>query len=142
MKAILLLFLVVIGLSCSKKNNDKPATTPCGTAVIINTLKYSNTAINNYNISAAVIEGDCLKISFGSGGCSGNTWVMELVDADAVFDSNPPQRQIKLALTNHELCNAAFSKTVSFDISGLKVWGSNSVILKLAGFNGSLVYHY
>lgn len=137
----LIIVAILLLSACTKKNNavDNPS---CGKAVIIDQNSYTKTDTTNYIITNATINGNCLEISFGSSGCSGNTWITELVDADAVLESNPVQRKIKLKLTNNELCAAAFKKTVSFDISKLKVSGTKKIILGLAGHSDPLIYNF
>lgn len=114
----------------------------CQKTAVIDKHLYNNTSTNNYLISNAVINGDCLQLTYGSSGCSGNTWVADLIDASEVAETNPPQRHIKLKLTNTELCAAVFSKTATFDLTPLRVLGSNSVSLVLTGYSGALIYNY
>jgi hypothetical protein len=140
------LFVVIAALllGCAKnqKATNKTANQACGATVVVSQSAYNGVNTVNYSITNAVINGNCLEITFGSSGCSGGTWVTKLVDSGAILDSNPMQRMLKLDLTNNELCTAVFTKTVSFDISPLKVDGSNTVRLVLSGFNSTLLYQY
>ena len=136
----IIVILVTLILACSKKQTRDNQ--PCGETVLIDQTAYANTNTANYNITNAVVNGDCLEISFGSSGCNGDTWIASLVDSEGVLDSNPVQRMIKLRLTNPELCTAVFTKAVSFDITGLQVSGSSTVWLTLSGYNNTLLYHY
>jgi hypothetical protein len=139
LKAIIVI-LVTLMLACSKKQTKDNG--PCGETPVIDQTAYMNTSTANYTITNAVVNGDCLEVTFGASGCSGSSWTVELVDSEAILDSNPVQRLIKLSLINNELCTAIFTKTVSFDITGLQVSGSRSVRLTLSGYNGGLLYHY
>jgi hypothetical protein len=143
MKAVLLSLLIAGSLlqACTKK--DKSAKMPgCGAAVEINSIKYNNMVSHNYAFTNAVIDGDCLTITFGASGCSGSTWVTELFDSGTVDDYTPLQRYLRMKLTNTELCAAVPVKSVSFDIRPLRVLGKNSVELNLDGWPGTLVYQY
>ena len=44
--------------------------------------------------------------------------------SDQVTDLPSPQRSLKLSLTNKEMCTAAFWKTVSFDLTPLRIKGT------------------
>jgi len=144
MKAVLLSLVIITGSlmqACTKK--DKSLKNPgCGPAVEISAIKYNNMVSHNYAFTNAVIDGDCLTITFGSSGCSGNTWVVEMFDSGTVDDYTPLQRYLRMKLTNTELCTAVPVKSVSFDIRPLRVLGKNSVELNLDGWHGPLVYNY
>jgi len=92
---------------------------------------------------SAEVNGDCLNISISASGCSGETWVLELIDSEGVMESLPPQRNLKLILTNSEACLAVFTKTQSFDLTQLRVEeDENEVILNIEGFPESITYSY
>jgi hypothetical protein len=138
----LVLVIAAMWMTACSKNQATQSQLPCGPAVVVDQTLYGNTNTGNHNINNAVINGDCLEIGFASSGCSGNTWTVELIDSGVILDSNPRQRLLKLKLVNNELCTAVISKAKSFDISALKVSGTNKIRLVLAGFNGSLIYQY
>lgn len=131
-------------MGCAKTGDKLKtlATANCDKAAIIDKGIYAGLAATNYAITNAAINGDCLAITVSSSGCDGRSWVLDLIDSEAVYESNPPQRMLKLRLVNNEVCAAVFSRTVSFDIRSLRVSMSNSVLLTLAGYNQSLVYNY
>ncbi len=137
---IISLAIITLVSSCSKNNGCKDGN--CEKTVLVNNQMYNSTSTNNYMINEAIINGDCLEIKFGSSGCDSKSWIVELVDAAQVTEPPTPQRSLKLALTNNELCAAAFSKTVSFDLTPLRIKGSSKVNLLLAGYNQPLIYSY
>lgn len=137
--------------ACSKNGDGQPpATTPCvhvfrsgcQKAVVVDKDLYDNTITNNYGITSAVITGNCLEIKFSASGCSGDTWVVDLVDAKMVAESNPPQRKLRMKLANDEICTAMPAKTVTFDLTPLRLANTHSIILSLEGYSGSLTYTY
>jgi hypothetical protein len=144
MKAVvgLLVLALFIGISGCSKNNNRTQTSLCDKNVLISSDLYNSSAANNYMITAARVNGDCLEVTFGASGCSGQSWIVELVDSEVIAKSNPPQRMIKLVLTNNELCAAAFTRTVSFDLTPLRVQGSDRVQLFLHGLGQQLFYNY
>ena len=106
-----------------------------------NTL-FNNAESNFYSLIDAVIDGDCLTISFSSSGCSGETWNLKLIDSEAVIESFPPQRSLKVVLENDEACLAVFTQQRAFDITSLRIEGANEVILNIEGLEQSLRYSY
>jgi len=142
MKIVLLYFalLLLSGLSHScKKEEDKK--TGCDQSVVISSDEFQNARYDLLTINNITISGDCLTINFGSSGCDGSTWIMKLIDSEAIAESYPPQRSLRLSFINEELCDAYFTKTLSFDIKPLRVSG-NKVILHIDGYNESIIYEY
>lgn len=138
-----LLFLALIGmnfLSCSK--NDKTLSpSVCEKETLISAEQYLNSTSALFIINNISIDGNCLEISFGSSGCSGDTWEWEFIDSEAILESYPPQRNLKLSLKNEELCAAYITKEASFDISNLQVDG-DMVYLNISNSNQSILYEY
>lgn len=130
--------------SCAKSGNKTQllAASVCDKTVIIDKTIYNGLGAPNYVINQAVINGDCLSVTYSASGCDGRTWEVDLIDSETVNKTTPPQRQLKLRLVNNELCMAYFTKTVSFDITSLRESGSNSVALTLTGYTQPLVYQY
>jgi hypothetical protein len=135
---------LAILVSCSRTGDKQSITLSGGSCqknAIVNGNLY-NTVTLNYGITSAVITGDCLEIKFASSGCSGDTWVVDLVDANIILDSNPVQRKLRMKLVNMEACTAVPGKTVTFDLTPLRVASEHSVKLSLEGYSGSLIYNY
>ena len=59
-----------------------------------------------------------------------------------IAESFPPQRYLKLNLYNNEVCLAVFTKEESFDLTALRVEGTNEVLLNFEGFEESVLYTY
>jgi len=139
MKKIALLAVITLTLlSCSKEKAGKAMA--CGPQVVISSEQYSN--INeDIHIQELTITGDCLKIKFSASGCSGDDWELQLIDSGILLESDPPQRNLKLELTNPELCEAYITKEVTFDISNLQVSG-NEVLLNITNSDHSILYEY
>lgn len=142
MKIVLLYFalLLLSGLShsCKKEEQNKSV---CDQSVVISADEFQNARYDLLTINNISINGDCLTIDFGSSGCDGSTWVMKLIDSEAIAESYPPQRSLRISFKNEELCDAYFTKTLSFDIKPLRVSG-NKVILHVENFEHPIIYEY
>lgn len=114
----------------------------CDLKTIVNKSLYDNVDTTGYNLVEAEIVDDCLLITIGASGCSGNSWEYRLVDSGAVAESSPEQRFLKFELSNSEACQAFFQKTVSFDLRPLKISGSQEIILNLENSNNPFTYSY
>ena len=112
----------------------------CDQNVIISADEYKNAPNHPVSIIDMKIEGNCLKIKFGTSGCSGNNWNVKLIDSGIIAESLPVQRTLKLSLNNREMCAAYFTKEMSFNIKDLQVRGNNSVQLNISG--KSILYEY
>lgn len=114
----------------------------CDQVVIINETLYENLETDFFTFGDVKIIDNCLSITIGASGCSGDSWKFNLIDSGAVAESSPEQRYLKFALENNEDCLAALGGTISFDLAPLQVNGSNEIILNLEGLESSLNYKY
>ncbi|WP_417371697.1 hypothetical protein [Gelidibacter japonicus] len=96
---------------------------------------------NGFEITSAEIIDDCLVIGILSGGCTGNTIEMDLVDAGRVSETTVLQRDLKLFIDNTELCNAIVGKRMSFDLTSLRTQ-NKEISLNLERWDGQLIYTY
>jgi hypothetical protein len=113
----------------------------CEQPVKISKTDYQNVPDEHIDINSIKLNNNCLTINFSASGCSGNSWVPELIDAGDVMESQPPRRNLVFALHNQEMCAAYFTKEISFDVSTLQVSG-NSVYLILQNTGEEILYTY
>ncbi|MGD1959517.1 MAG: hypothetical protein ACFB2Y_11715 [Fulvivirga sp.] len=126
--------LLVAGVfSVTGCNDDEnPFQTTCDEVVILDSDRFKNAITDFFTLIDVTIEGDCMTVEYSSSGCDGNSWVMELIDAEAIKESNPVQRDLRLLLKNEELCRAVFTKEISFDLTLLKT-SDSEILLNLEG---------
>jgi len=138
--SIAVAILLITSLTSCKKHDDTKLSA-CNDKVIISADEYLNAPDDHLTINSIEIIGDCLIIDFGSSGCDGNTWQLKLIDEGVILESYPSQRNLRLSLKNEEVCDAYFTKEVSFDISQLQVEG-DKVLLNIKGYEGQVLYEY
>lgn len=140
--SIFALSLIFIFLqSCSKPDDDIYMDSVCDQITIVDNAMFRSTPSAGYLIESINLTGDCLEIAIVSGGCSGNTWKVELIDAGRVAESYPEQRNLKISLDNQELCNALVGQTYTFDLRPLQT-GNNVVLLNLEQWEVPIRYEY
>lgn len=133
------LSIIIVFSSCSKDDDNNSIT--CDTLIILDRDLYDSVNTQNYTILSAVITNDCLEVEIYSGGCDGNTWEVNLIDAEIIAESNPIQRFIKVSLKNEELCLAMIANKYSFDLKPIRTTDSR-IMINLENWNGSLLYNY
>ena len=135
-----LLFLVLILLySCSSSSDSALALEPCGDFVIENQTIYDATDISNYTTTDVNVLNNCITVRITSSGCDGNSWTASLIDSEQETLSIPPERFLRLELTNNEACQSVFERSYTFDISTIRVTGSGTLVLNLDGWNSPIV---
>ena len=137
-KILILVLTVAVFSSCTKEND---AEVNCGSQVVISADKYITAPNDQLTINNLELNGDCLTINFSSGGCSGDTWELELIDAAIILESNPPQRNLRLSLKNEELCLAYITEEISFDLKDLQIDG-NEILLNMTNSGDQILYEY
>ncbi len=146
MKNLIFLALACLFISCDSdddNNNDTNLVTyDCDQEVVISNEQFQNATTSDVGfVDYSFVDG-CLELSYSSSGCDGSTWTVELIDSGNVMESAPPQRNIRMVLDNQEACLAVIGKETSFDISSLRVEGSDEVILHLENFDEDILYEY
>ncbi|TSE09878.1 hypothetical protein [Aquimarina algiphila] len=139
---ILLILSLVLFVSCNDSDDNEFVGSKCDQIAIIDHIKYINKESAVLSMERVEINGDCLEVVVGSGGCGGQTWVVELVDANRIAESNPEQRDLRILLKNEELCNAFILKTYSFDLRPIRITNSNKVLLNLEFWDEQILYEY
>lgn len=137
------LMLTLIGIILVGCSNEDVVPNPhnCQFETFISAAQFDTAPSDNLVVNTLEINEGCLKINFSSGGCSGGSWELKLIDSGAILESYPPQRNVRLSLKNNESCLAYINKEVTFDISNLQVDG-NKVLLNITNANKSILYEY
>lgn len=139
-KAITPIIIIIALFSCeSDKLKDEIIT--CEKDILISNELYTTSPNDPFIISDVKLENDCLKISFGASGCDSQSWIIELIGSEDILKSNPPQRSIRLSLKNNESCQAAFGRTITFDLKPARA-NESEIILNLQGWGAPLNYKY
>ena len=134
------LMISLIQYSCDKE--DTIVTSDCGDHAITSHDAFVNYPNDDLNIIDVVIEGDCLIIKFGSSGCDGETWKVELVAEEAIQKSLPPQRSMRLSLEDKEECEAYITKEVIYDLQSTRYADGKEIILRLEDWKEEIRYIY
>jgi hypothetical protein len=128
-------------LSCSESDDNLYEDSVCDQITTVDNNRYKNNQSEGFLIRSVQIIGDCLEVEIESGGCSGDTWKVELIDAGRVAESNPEQRDLKVLLENEKLCNAIVFKTYTFDLRSIQT-RNNVVLLNLDLWDEQIRYEY
>ena len=143
-----LIFINGVQVYCYNNSENVPNNqSNCDKDVIISAYEFENAPDGFVSIIDMKIEDNCLNVKFGASGCSGSSWIAELIDSGSVyysiaaqFPAIPAQRTLRLSLDNNEDCTAVFTKEVSFNIEDLQVTGINKVLLNISG--KMIIYEY
>lgn len=113
----------------------------CSVPVIISAEEYQNAPDDELAIVNVKLEGDCLVIKFESSGCDGSSWEIKLIDSEAIMESYPPQRNLRLSLKNEEPCDAVVTKEMAFNISNLRL-DYDKILLNITNSGDQVLYEY
>lgn len=135
------LILTILFLSC-KKNDDDTSGSDCDQATIISAEQFENGPNAPLTIIEMSIEEDCLRVKFSASGCSGESWVIELIDKGVVLEASPPIRLLRVSLLNNEACLAVFTRELTFDLTQLQLPETNEIFLNIANSDAQILYMY
>ncbi|WP_323788295.1 hypothetical protein [Psychroserpens sp.] len=132
--------LLLMNTQCDE--DDDFQVSNCGQPVIIDNAYFESAVSSEYTLVDFNLNGDCLTIEVSSSGCDGETWSMVVVDSGNIAESSPEQRYLKFVFTNDEACLAVFNQSREFNLTGLRIDGSNEVVLNIEGLPEVINYMY
>ena len=133
-----LICLLLLNMQCDE--DDSVVVEPCGLEIQIDNSAFIEA--ESHIVEGLIIENDCMTLMISDSGCDSANWIMTLIDSENIAESMPPQRYLKLVLTNNEVCLAYFSKQEIFDLTSLRVEGMNEVLLNIEGLAEPVTYSY
>lgn len=132
--------LLLMNTQCDDDDNFQESN--CGQPAVVDNSYFENAVSSEFFLVDFDLFDDCLTIEISASGCDGESWSMVLVDSGSVAESSPEQRYLKFVFTNEETCLAVINQSRTFNLTGLRVDGSNEVILNIEGFPEPLAYYY
>jgi hypothetical protein len=115
----------------------------CDQKAIVSLSGFENIPNHRVVINNVIREGNCLKINFSASGCSGDTWVVNLIAVPSVAAVVPPEFAVRLSLNNPEECEAWINREMSFNLENLQRFNQNigRVRLNIEGY-GSFLWEF
>ena len=136
--SLLLVFFGILFIS-SCNNDDGTATgSDCVMTKIIDENTFNELSTENYQLDNIILNDNCMEITLTSTGCDGKTWELNLYGLETTTIEKP----VKLELINEETCLAIVKKTISFNLTPLRVEGQNEVLINIEGWNEPIIYQY
>ena len=134
----LLLFIAFILSNCS---NDDITNLTNSNEIIVNDDLYSNAPNDNYQIIQANIVDNSLnvKIEYGGGCGTVNYDLLTPVDYE---DTDPVQKNIRLAFHDDDNCEALIELELFFDIAPIQISGNDRIIINLDRWGNQIEYIY
>ncbi len=132
MTKIIYCFIIACSFTIGCTKNDT-TTADCGIPASIDKEKYDNRTLQDSLlniIEEPIIENNCLTLVVGYSGCN-NKHNLTLIGDGSIAKSLPVQTNFKILDSNQELCEAYFTDTYSFDLSGLKERFKNEKSVRL-----------
>ena len=112
----------------------------CQKTLIIDSLQYKTAPNKYFSINDVNIEANCLKVDYSHCGSvqEGN---LKLIDAQEHVDGFIHSRRLRFSFDKDTNCFAINSREQTFDISNLRQFHEEHIVLTISGF-GKTVYQY
>lgn len=114
----------------------------CGNQVIEDSLRYDTISNTSFSLSSVDVTEDCLSFELSASGCDGSTWLVNVVDAQAIAYTNPISKDLKVEFKNNELCTAVFTKQYYFDLHPVQESTDTIINLNIVNGSTSVLYVY
>lgn len=139
-KITFLIFIITFTISCNSNDNINNYLENSD-VIRVNTDLFINSPNDDFEIINASISNNNLNLTIEySGGC-GNIYY-DLVTSDDYLETNPIQKNIRLAFDDKDNCEAGVEVKLSFDLTQIQVSDSNLIILNLDKWESQIEYSY
>jgi|AntDeeMinimDraft_4_1070355.scaffolds.fasta_scaffold10471_2 hypothetical protein len=145
LKQLFPLIIILCGFTACDQSDDpgdiQKTINDCDFETIVDANEYENINSDDFELSNIAIQDNCLSLEITASGCDGDSWEIRLIDSQAILESNPEQRNLKIDFTNQEDCRSTVSRTFSFDLNTVQINGNN-VKLNIVNADKSILYDY
>ena len=127
--------------SCN--NDDDNARSPLENSNIIRVEDdlFSNAPNDDFEIITATITDNNLDLTILYGGGCGNIFY-DLVTGSDYLETNPIQKNIRLAFDDKDNCEAGIELELSFDLTQIQISNTDRIIINLDRWESQIEYNY
>jgi len=142
MKKIFIYIAISFGLLLSncEKTKDDTFINDDRTIIVDNDL-YIIAPDDEFEFDNVQIINDSIHLTIRYGGGCGEV-EFKLIDSEAIMESNPVQRNIRLSFRDEDTCEAYLTAELTFDLTPIRVSGASRVSINLEGWPKPLIYNY
>lgn len=150
---IIICIIVLTVVSCKKEEIETPEEIgfcevlpvghiSCGPEIIRDSLMFDSILSTFFTLSNVDISEDCLSFELTASGCDGNSWLVNLVEAQTIAYTNPITKELKVDFYNNEICAAVFTNHYYFDLLLLQENTDSVINLNIVNAGISILYSY
>ncbi|WP_158857659.1 hypothetical protein [Lunatibacter salilacus] len=133
---LILISMAILQFSCTEEDEI----IRCDAQPNISESLYGTTS-SSVTITGASILTNCLEIRFSYTGCT-DVATYDLAVSEIVSDTYPPNRAMRIVLSEEGNCSITQSQTYRVDLTILQVEDTSRLNLELEGWGEPLVYGY
>ncbi len=131
--------LVLVSISCQK--DPSIVVNNCNKQVLIDKQLYRKAPNKFFDVSNVILDHDCLKVTYYHCGSNSDGNLM-LIEGEANQNKFPTERNLRFSFDTISPCLALISHTQSFDLTPLKKFVSNHIILQIEQWKKPIHYRY
>jgi len=142
MKSQVLHFLFLIfAISSCNNNDDNFVQLTNSNEIRVNDNLYSAAPNDDFEIIQANVVNDNLNVTILYGGGCGNV-IYDLIAPSDFIGSNPLEKNMRLAFSDKDNCEALIELELSFSIEQIQVTESDQIIINLERWENQIEYNY
>jgi hypothetical protein len=136
-----LIFITFIVISCDNDNNNLRNSLENSDRIRVEDDLFSNAPNDDFEIIMASIADNNLNITIGYGGGCGTIYY-DLVTGTDYLETNPTQKNIRLAFDDKDNCEAGIELKLSFNLTQIQISSTNRIIINLNKWENPIEYNY
>ena len=135
------IFFICFIFCVSGCKQDPPFSATCDKKVKISSQLYNSAPEKQFTASSIKVNGNCLEVSYYFCG-SDTAGDLTLIDAGISNYALPVSRQLRFSFNAESACLALIPHALTFDLTPLKKFDSNHIVLRIKGWNNPIDYYY
>lgn len=140
-KIIVLIFIVAIITSCDNDDDNFNSPLENSDTIRIDDDLFLNAPNDDFQIISATISNNNLNLIIAYGGGCGEVYY-DLVTANNYINTNPIQKNIRLAFNDQDNCEAGIELELSFDLTQVQISSTDRIIINLDKWEDQIEYNY
>lgn len=140
-KIVCLLLVIFIMIDCKNDDNTMSSILINSNEIRVNDDLFLNAPNDDFEIITATITGNNINLTIVYGGGCNNIYYDLLTSKDYI-ETNPIQKNMRLAFDDKDNCEAAVELELSFDLTQIQVSSTDKIIINLDGWYDQIDYNY
>ncbi|PKG42701.1 hypothetical protein CXF67_08875 [Psychroflexus sp. MES1-P1E] len=140
-KITFLIFITVIMVGCNNDDDTVKSSLENSNKIRVDEDLFSTAPNDDFEIITTTITDNNLNLTIHYGGGCGNIYY-DLISGNDYTETEPIQRNIRLAFDDKDNCEAGIEIDLSFDLTQIQISSTDRIFINLDRWENQIEYNY